>query len=152
VADLGVNFNGKTYVSDYSNGNLYYYSDNSYTDAGQPIKRQLTTRHIRDGGNELRISTVFLEMETGVGLISGQGSDPKISMEKSKDNGRTWGIPRVTSFGKMGQYQTPRAIWNRCGSAKDFVFRFTMTDPVDFIVTGGAASLGQSASKKEGGA
>lgn len=141
-AELGVTFNAENYVSDYSNGNIYYLDVRNETDNGQAIKRQFTSRHIRDGGNTISISELFLDMETGVGLQSGQGSDPQISVEVSKDNGRTFGGPRLTSLGKVGQYRAPRVYWRGLGRSKDFVFRFTITDPVKMVVTGGAATIG----------
>jgi hypothetical protein len=140
VGDLGLAFNLENYASDYQNGNIYAYDVDTYTDNGVAIKRQVTSRHIRDGGNDFEISDVFLDMETGVGLQAGQGSDPQISMEKSKDNGQTFGQPRFRSLGKAGQYLSPRVHWDRNGTARDFVFRFTVTDPVKFVITGGSVA------------
>ena len=124
--------------------------DNNFTDNGVAIKRQVTSRHIRDGGNTLSISELFVDMETGVGTQSDPGSDPYVSLEVSKDGGRTFGAPRLKSIGKVGQYSSPRPYWKRLGRAKDFVFRFTVTDPVKFVITGGAATKGLSASSSVG--
>jgi len=85
------------------------------------------------------LSELYLDMETGVGLQSGQGSDPMITLEVSKDNGRTWSNPRMLSMGQIGQYST-RVIARRFGSSRDFVFRFRLTDPVKFVITDGAAA------------
>jgi hypothetical protein len=141
LADLSVAYSSTKYVSDATTGNLYYFSDQQFTDNGATIVREATTKHLRSDGNELRIGDVFLDMETGVGTISGQGSDPQISMERSIDNGRTWGQPRLRSMGKLGEYRTPRVVWRRNGSAKDVVFRFRVTDPVKFIITSGSMDL-----------
>jgi hypothetical protein len=140
VADLGVTFGTLTYVSDYQNGNVYFFDDLAFTDNGVPIKRQVVSRHIRNGGNKFGLGDVFLDVQLGNSLQSGQGSDPQMSMEMSKDNGNTFGIPRLKSMGLVGQYRSPRVIWKRNGRAFDFVLRFTMTDPVEFIITGGAAA------------
>lgn len=138
--NLGIVFNSINYISDYQSGNIYQLSATQYTDNGTPIKRQVASRHIRNAGNVFGIDELFLDMETGVGLQSGQGSDPQIMMDVSKDGGRTFGIPRMKSLGAVGQYLSPRVIWRRMGSARDFVFRFTMTDPVKFILTGGSVT------------
>jgi hypothetical protein len=114
-----------------------------YTDNGAAVKRQLTTRHIGVDGNEINISELFLDMETGVGLQSGQGSAPQIMLQVSKDGGRTFGVEKWKSVGAVGQYKTPRAIWRRLGSARDFVFQFTLTDPVKFTVIGGSITVDQ---------
>lgn len=138
--NLGIAFNSLNYVSDYRNGNVYQLSPDTYTDNGTPIKRQVISRHIRNAGNPFSIDDLYIDMETGVGLQSGQGSDPKIMMQVSKDGGRTFGIERWKSIGKVGQYLSPRVIWNRLGQAVDFVFKFTMTDPVKFIITSAVAT------------
>ena len=137
-AELGIVFNGNKYASDSVNGNIYTFDDEAYTDAGTPIVRQVVSKHLRNQGNDLHLGDVFLDMETGVGLPSGQGSDPQISMEISKDGGRTFGIPRYRPVGKLGAYMT-RVLWRRNGSGRDIVLRFAMTDPVKFVIA--SASL-----------
>jgi hypothetical protein len=140
IGELGTTFNSQNYCSDASNGNIYQFYDLAYSDNGQPIKRQLTSKHIRNRGADLGVGQLYIEMETGVGLQSGQGSNPMMSLEVSKDGGHTFGLPRSKPIGLVGQYKTPRAKWNRCGMSRDFVFRFTVTDPVKFVVTGGMAA------------
>jgi hypothetical protein len=139
VGNLNLVFGGQIYISDYSNGNIYRLNDESYTDNGTPIMRLIQTRHIHDHGNMLAIDEVFLDLETGVGLQSGQGSTPQIMVSVSKDGGRTFGNERLMGIGAVGQYIGPRATLRRFGASRDFVFRFRMTDPVKFAVTFGAA-------------
>lgn len=146
-ANLGVVFNTLNYVSDYQSGNVYQFSDAIYTDNGTLIKREGCSRHVRNGGDEFSIDELVLDMETGVGLQNGQGSNPQIMLQISKDGGRTFGTERWASVGKVGQYFSPRVIWRRLGMAVDFVFKFRMTDPVKFIITSGSAS----SSNTEGG-
>lgn len=135
--NLGTGFNGNFYVGDQGAGRVYRLSTTAYTDNGNTIPRLLQSRHIFTDYNILGIDELFLDMETGVGLQSGQGSLPQIMMQVSKDNGRTFGIERWQTFGAVGQYKDHRARWNRLGSARDFVFRFQMTDPVKFVLSGG---------------
>jgi Phage stabilisation protein len=133
--NLGITYNGKNYISDYSsNGNIYQISETSYTDAGTPIKRLVQSKHIRLTGNEFALAEVFFDMDVGLGLQSGQGSSPKVMLQISKDGGMTFGSERTVNIGSIGTYQA-RAIFRRLGSAKDFVLRLSMTDPVPFTVT-----------------
>lgn len=138
--NLGIGFNGQFYCGDYQAGRVYQLVSEVYTDNGQTIPRLLQTRHIFSDNNILGLDELFLDIETGVGLQSGQGSNPQIMLQVSKDNGRTFGIERWVSFGEVGQYKDHRAIWRRLGSGRDFVFRFQMTDPVKFVVAGGAVT------------
>lgn len=138
--NLSAYFAGKTYVSDYVTNQVYTLDPNTYTDNGVTIAREIITRHVLSDFNRIRISSVYLDMETGVGLQTGQGSNPQIMLQYSKDNGRTWSAERWVSLGKVGQYLW-RVIWRRFGSARDAVFRIRMTDPVKFVITNGALKV-----------
>ena len=142
IADLSITFNAVSYVSDYASGNIYQVSPSTYTDNGVTIKRLIQSRHIGDG-NEMSIDEVFFDMETGVGLQSGQGSDPQIMLEVSKDGGRTFGPQRFINFGKVGQYDAPRAVARRVANGRDIVLRVSMTDPVKFVITREGATVTQ---------
>jgi hypothetical protein len=76
-------------------------------------------------------------LEPGLGLVSGQGSDPQVALQTSNDGGKTWGSERQRSAGAIGQYGT-RVRWLRCGSAWGWnrVFRVIMTDPIPWRVIG----------------
>ena len=143
IANFGVTFNSFTYVSDSSTGIIYKFDPNTYTDNGALIKRQVTSKHVTMAGNRFGIDEVYLDIETGVGLQTGQGQDPQINLQISKDGGRTFGIERWKPMGKVGQYKSPRVMWNRFGASQDFVFQWTMTEPVKFTIVGGAVKTRQ---------
>ena len=140
VGNLSAYFAGKTIISDYASNQVYELSPSQFTDNGQTIAREVITRHVLSNFNRIRISQVYLDMETGVGLQSGQGSDPQVMLEYSKDNGRTWASQRWASLGPVGQYLT-RVLWRRFGSTRDATFRIRMTDPVPFVITEGAMKI-----------
>ena len=137
-------FAGTTLVTDYANGNVYTFSGNVYTDNGVTILRELITRHASENFNVFGVDEVYLDMETGVGLNSGQGVAPQVSIECSKDNGRTFGPPLIAYVGALGNY-LGRVIWRRFGLSRDFVFRVRMTDPVKFVITSAAVSVREKA-------
>ena len=60
-------------------------------------------------------------METGVGTPTGNDADvnPKVSIECSKDNGRTWLAPRIIALGALGNY-IQRVVARRFGMARVF--------------------------------
>lgn len=133
VGDLTATFNAATFMTDNVNGNLYRIDPTVYTDNGTAIKRLLQSRHLGDGNN-VTIDELFLDMETGVGLNAGQGSNPQLMLEVSKDGGRTYGNQRFLAFGKQGEYQAPRAVARRVANGRDLVLRVSLTDPVKFVV------------------
>ena len=146
-ANFGIAFNTKTYCSDASSGTIYQMDDELYTDNGIPTKRQVTTRHIHMDGNMFGISELWIDMETGVGLSAGQGSNPQIMLRVSKDNGRTFGPEKWRTLGALGMYGTRVGPWRRLGMSRDFVFEFTMTDPVKFVIIHGSAKLSNEEGK-----
>lgn len=141
LANFGITFNTFTYVSDSTTGILYKLDPNAYTDNGELIKRQITSRHVTMAGNRFGVDEIYLDLETGVGLQYGQGCDPQIMLQVSKDGGRTFGIERWKPMGKVGQYKSPRVMWNRLGASQDFVFQWTMTEPVKFTIVGGSVKV-----------
>ena len=74
-------------------------------------------------------------MEPGVGLVSGQGSDPVVMARWSKDGGYTWGSERQLKIGQLGVY-SKQAYMNLCGWGPRMVPEITMTDPVKRIILG----------------
>jgi hypothetical protein len=132
-ADTAVVFNSQTVFCDSTSQNLYSMVVNAYSDNGNPIVRQVATKHIRNGGDEFSITELDILMDTGMVPVS---SNCQIMLEVSRNSGRTFGSPRPRTIGLIGQYKSPRVKWDRMGSAIDFVLRFTMTDPIPFVIAG----------------
>lgn len=127
-AEYHQQFQNQSYVSDYETGKLYRLKKDVYTDDGMTITREFTSRH-QANGNLQTISELWLEMESGVGLQLGQGSNPQIMMQISRDGGHEFGNELWREFGKAGKYKK-RAKWNRLGASLDWLYRFRITDPV----------------------
>lgn len=143
TGNLSCYYNGDTLITDAVNGNVYRMDDNTFTDNGQPILREVITKHVTKGYNRFRVPSLYLDMETGVGLSGGnsqnpvQGQNPMVSIECSKDNGRTWLQARLIPLGAQGQFKT-RVPARRFGQSRQFLWRIRMTDPVKFVITDGA--------------
>lgn len=131
-----MNFLGRTVVTDYSNGRLYKFNSTSYTDNGEMIEREIIGEHWDDSDlARVPIDQIRMDMETGVGLVSGQGSNPQIMLQCSKDRGHTWGTERWKTFGGIGAYKTT-VEWMRWGQSRNWTFRLRVTDPVKLAVLG----------------
>jgi hypothetical protein len=131
--EIACNYLNQTIVSDYSNGNLYRLKAGLYADNGQELAMELITRHIAKDDNNIRIDKLQIDMETGTGLITGQGSNPQVMLSVSKDGGHTYGPEQWTTIGAIGNYKT-RAIWRRLGAARDWTFKIRITDPVKRVI------------------
>jgi len=139
-AQYSAYFNSTTYVSQANTGTILKFSTNAYTDNGTTILRELITRHGSANFNRFSVDELYIDMDTGVGANTGQGSTPTLLLECSKDNGRTYSTPRQLQVGPLGNYRQ-RVIARRFGSARDFVFRLRFSDPVQFTITDGAVTI-----------
>jgi len=70
-----------------------------------------------------------LQFQPGVGLQSGQGSNPQAMLRWSDDGGATFGSEHWRSLGRVGQYKN-RSRWTQMGEARDRVYEVSISDPV----------------------
>lgn len=126
---------GMTLVGDWENGNVYQYDLDTYSDNGSPIQRVRATQMIQSGLDYMRNGSLRLDMDTGVGLETGQGEDPQAMLRYSKDGGKNWTAPVYRSFGRIGEFGTS-VRWNRVGGGERSVYEVTITDPVKVNITG----------------
>ncbi len=123
-------FSGGYHIAgDYENGNLYLMKQEVYSDDGNEIPRIRRSPHASNNGSRITAHSFQLDMETGRGLPTGQGSDPQVMLRVSKDGGHSWGNELWVSAGKQGDFRH-RALWRRLGIARDWVFETTISDPI----------------------
>jgi hypothetical protein len=132
--EIHLDFLNKPIIADYENGNIYELDPDVFTDNGTAIAREIVGRHFFVNNDRIICDELFLDMEVGVGLTSGQGSDPQVMLQISKNNGKTWGAELWTALGALGNYLT-RVHWHRLGLARDWTFRIRVTDPIKFVLT-----------------
>ena len=109
-----------------------------YDDDGDPMPSIRACKHVATGGlKKLFHHRLQIDMETGVGLATGQGSDPQMMLKWSNDGGHTFGNEVWRSMGKIGEY-SHRAVWSPLGSAFDRVYWAEVTDPVKRVIVGAA--------------
>jgi hypothetical protein len=118
-------------VGDYQTGQLHQMSRAYYTDAGNPLRALRRTPHQWQKANRQRLffSQLQIEFTPGVGLQSGQGSNPQCMLRWSDDGGFTWSQEQRVTIGAAGETKN-RAIWYLLGVARDRVWEATFTDPV----------------------
>jgi hypothetical protein len=119
----------KHLVGDRETGMVYEQRLDVYTDSEDPIVRKRILPVIV-AENELIPHWQFeLDMEVGIGAVSGQGENPRVMMRYSDNRGRTWSSELLREFGEMGEYNT-RVVWNALGSSKGRVYEVSVSDPV----------------------
>lgn len=132
-ANCAAVFNGENLVGDFENGKIYALSLTTFTDDGQPLPCVRRAPHMTTDLKMQFFSDLQIQFEPGVGLQSGQGSDPECILRWSNNGGFTFGNDHIIKLGKVGKYRN-RAMKRRLGWARDRVFEIEMTDPVYRVV------------------
>jgi hypothetical protein len=70
-----------------------------------------------------------IDMQAGIGLTQGQGSDPQIMLRWSDDGASTWSHEHWRSAGRRGKYAA-RAQWWQLGRSRQRTFEIVVSDPV----------------------
>lgn len=103
--------------------------DYFYDDASTPIEREMVSIPIGGDATWKTLASFQLDLETGVGLVTGQGSDPQAMLQLSQDRGHNWGGEKWRGFGTGGDY-AKRVIWRQLGFFREIAVRLRITDPV----------------------
>lgn len=134
-------FRNRVLIGDYETNTIYEYDLNVYTDNGIPQRWLRSWRALPPDANNLKRSahhSLQLDCEAGVGLNSGQGSNPQVALRWSDDGGHTWSNERWASLGAIGEFGR-RVIWRRLGMTnklRDRVYEVSGTDPVKITILG----------------
>lgn len=116
-------------VGDTESNAIGYVDANTFTEFGQILRVECASPPVGEENLNLRHGLVELVFDQGVGLISGQGSDPQVMLQFSDDGGRTWSSEKWRGIGRQGEYKN-RARWKRLGQARDRIYRYAISDPV----------------------
>ncbi len=125
---------GRTYVQDYETGKVGYLDAETYTEWDNTHRMEFTFPSVYDNGRRMFHNRLQIGCETGVGLTTGLGSDPQMTLEVSDDAGRTWRTLATKSLGRIGEYKS-RVKWERLGSSRDRVYRGSISDPVKVVIS-----------------
>lgn len=140
-----VNVYSKNFVADSVNGNLYELDLNTFTNNGEIIQRRRITGSVSgkllgSPGSRVQMSRLEFIMEKGVGLITGQGEDPKIIIDTSRDGGKSWFSEGFVRIGRLGETQLRVELFSLI-SDYDFIFRITTSDAVPYEIYSAAIDL-----------
>jgi hypothetical protein len=132
---------GRHRVLDSTSGKLFDLSIEHPNDAnGEPIVRERQPPALMLENRRLFVSLFELDLEPGLGVLSGQGEDPQVMLQISRDGGKTWGTEQMRSAGRQGHYGA-RVRWLRCGSGRRLVFKVRMSDPIPWRIANAFVTL-----------
>lgn len=129
---------GKTYVA--SGGKWLTLERDEYTQDTDTLLRKRTTGEFtcKDFGlnnDSMVMSRLTLDIEQGVGLITGQGEVPRMMIEVSIDGGRSFPHVSWMELGRLGEY-TLRTEVDFMIRGQSFIFRLNISDPVPLTIKG----------------
>lgn len=124
----------KYLIADSESNALGQLSPETFAEFGDVLRSECTSAAVFDQNRMIEHSRLELCFESGVGLVTGQGSDPQVMLQFSDDGGRTWSSEKWRSLGAMGNFKT-RSFWTRLGSSRDRVYRYAISDPVRRTLT-----------------
>lgn len=132
--NCGANYGNQIVIGDWQNGYLYSLQDNVYTDAlGVPMYRMRRAPHLTKDLHRVYYKSFQIQFQPGVGLPTGQGSNPQCMLSWSDDGGSTFQNQILVNIGVQGAYKN-RAIARRLGHARDRIFQVEITDPVNAVI------------------
>lgn len=126
---------GLELVGDTTSNRIGYLSATQYDEWGDTQRMEWTYQPVYAQGKRAFHHRLQMICEVGVGLTSGQGSDPQIMLDYSDDGGNTWLSMPNRSLGKIGNYRQI-VTWDRLGSTENArVYRGAVSDPVKVAIT-----------------
>lgn len=130
-----------TYLGDSTDAKVNLLDWTTYTELGNTIRGLAYSVPYHQDRKRLFISRFELDIQAGVGLTSGQGSDPEIMLGWSVDGAETFKtLQPWRSMGRIGQYLR-RLRWLRMGQGRQFVFVISITDPVPRVIIAAHADI-----------
>lgn len=112
-----------------STWSVFEMSTKYFNDDGFSTRRLRRTPHLTAGQLYLFFQKLEIVAEAGLGLNTGQGSDPQIMIRWSDNGGKTWKSERWRSLGKIGKFRKRIRLW-KLGRSLDRVFEVVFSDPV----------------------
>lgn len=109
---------------------IYHLDGDIYDLDGEPLILERTFPTMTAGLTYITYYAFTLDLSKGIGLTSGQGENPQIMLQISRDGGYTWGNEMWLSMGKLGEY-SKMIRWTKLGTNRDFTPRIRISDPVN---------------------
>ena len=120
----------KRIVGDYNNSNFYTLDFDTFDENGEILERTRQAQIVHSDKKELTFWEFILDIQVGVGLTVGQGSNPQIMLKYSHDGTKTWSSELWEDLGKIGE-RNAEVFWSKLGSERDWIFSVSVTDPVE---------------------
>jgi len=130
---------GEHLFGDFSSGAIYKLDSTVGTIDSTRIPRERTSATIGEEESRIRISSLQLDMEEGIGDPN-VSTDTSMWMSWSKDGGHVYSDEISRSAGDSGDYKR-RLMWRRLGHARNWTFKLRTWTPNPHVLKGLYAKL-----------
>lgn len=128
-----INAYGYQLAGDSESGKIGILDPDTHEEWGEPQRVEFTFQSVYADGGRASHRRFELSVNSGHGLLVGQGSDPLATLKMSDDGGETFRAMPLKSLGLRGKYSS-RVVWWRLGSSRDRVYKVEITDPIPLFV------------------
>lgn len=123
----------KHYCTHSGVANLFTLDLETYQESTESVIRRRITQIMHVDRRRIELNELELEFSTGVGLTTGQGSDPQVMLRYSVDGGKTWSKELWRDIGLRGDYHR-RVLYRNLGIGRQYVFDISVSDPVECVL------------------
>jgi len=134
---------GMQLVGDSLSGTIGKLDSNVFTEFNALRVAKWTHQPYYVDHNRIQHKRFEVVMGTGAGPITGQGSDPLLTLKISDDGGNTFRTMPTKSLGKIG-HRLIRATWYRLGMSRERVYQLELSDPVESWVGDAQIEVGMA--------
>ena len=111
------------------------YDNNGEVAINERIFGPITSSDLGLGNSRVIMSRLWLQIEAGVGLATGQGDNPQLMVSASFDGGRSFINESDVLMGRAGEGRID-VKWDHCESFRSMFIKIRCSDPVFFSLFG----------------
>lgn len=105
-----------------------------YQEYGNPMVATWIHQPVYADHKRIRHKRLEIVLGTGEAPLTGQGSEPAITLQISDDGGHTYRTLPTKDLGREGRRYT-RAQWWNLGMSRERVYQFNLSDPLELWLT-----------------
>ena len=121
-------------------GGLFKLKPGIYEDDDDTIEFKAVSAPFFRLGARVDMPRLQIDVEAGVGLTTGQGSDPQLMLRWSDDGGHTWSSEKWRTLGALGR-RKQKVVFRQLGQFESRIFEVVVTDPVKAVILGVYADI-----------
>ena len=133
-----VDFMGMHLFGDLYSGQIYLEDYTNQTEDTNIITRTRVSQIFSEDLKNISVTELEIDCNTGQGVSTGTNT-PVLMLQYSKDAAHTYSAPRNMLLGNAGEYHK-RCRKQKLGGGRAWVFKLTLTDPVDLMIQAAEAT------------